>query len=1518
MNNSKKKIILNIKREYKNLKKFDKDLEKNYNSILGNYKNILLRNDINDSKILKNPFNKKLKKIIKNKNNILLTYQINYAVELMKNIKDSQKSNEQIIKNNLFHKYKELLNQSKRRIRNVKKIGVDIPENNIFNINLEQEKKNINIFKRDPFYHIENDLLDIEYNGEDDEEIYEEFPYFENEYIDDEGDIYEESNILVKTAITQSLKGKVKYIKFDNTNKEKIKPYELLTKEENINTLVKEIIENTKDMKSINLSLIPTVEFVPNPNKENYENFNTVKYIKSHYTPIYDLTPENIKQAIKNLAEECEDACDDIIAAHSFVSIAGCDGAGVSVGATSQLSGSSYIELPEIIQKKNAVINVKNEDQNCFLYSVLCHFKHKENVKHLERVSIYKKILNTLNLEYIEEEHTEKIKNKYIDTMTLKEIKEYEYEHLEEEKEKLNLNKTKKVMIQMPMAFNDIRKFEKINSDKNISINVYGYTIEKVKKDNTEVDKVIFCVRHISNEIKENHINLLYIEDDERNGHYCYITDMSRLLNKTHNYSKKSNLDKSYFCLKCLKKSKTEEESKNHMIYCGRIDDKTACIMPAPERRTLKFKNIGRQHEVEFIIYGDFEAITKIDIEKKGDKTQQYQRHIPVSFCLYLNCNVSDELNELVIYSSEDEKDLMNKFFETIIYFKEKVENIIKTVKPINKLTQEEKEKHDKNKNCNFCKKEYTKKNIKVRDHCHITGNYRQALCNSCNLLYRMPKHIPIIFHNLKNYDSNFIFNHFGLFHRKYECIYEISGISGGSHDKFLCFNIKNKKSEYYSVSLNFIDSFQFLSSSLEDLVEKLPISNMKQTKNYHKNLNSHQFNLIITKGVFPYDWFNNYEKMEKKRLPTYKKFYSQMNKRNIDQKLYMKACDVWNSFNMNNFKDYHDLYLITDVLLLCDCFNDFRKSAINCYNLDPANYISLPSYSLDAMLKYTEINIQLLDNQDLYELFETNNRGGICSVGSSKHEIANNKYMVDYDENLPSSYDAYIDANNLYGWAMMQKLPFGGIKIIQENIFDKEEIKKSIEFIKNHDFENSDIGYNFEIDVIIDVEYHDYYKNFAPFCVSRNVKYEELSDIQKDILKSLSKKQSKSKKLIMDFTEKNDYLIHGRLLQYFLKLGGVIITKIKKVIQYNQSDFLYKYVKFNSEMRAKAKSDSEKDFYKLCVNAVYGKMLESVRKHCDTLFLDSTQIKKYNKVSNRNLIKNINIIDEDFCIIQKKKDYHILNKPIFIGFSILEISKLLIYKHIYDKLIPRYGLNNFKIIYGDTDSIIFKVFTEDFYSDMIKYEDDYDLSEMKNKIFLDENGKPKYNKNKKIPGPFKCESHGVPIKSVVILSAKMYAYEKAEMKEEYIFEEEKKQKEGNYEVEKDYGISRRCKGTKKYIVRDELTYNNYIDVLYNKKNIDKYNNGIRSKDFKISSLTVLKTALCCYDDKKYMIDEKTCVPYGHYSLLKKDVNNDIKKKNYILKESLKKKYYDYIYNKKYINNEIIKRNASRATGLAA
>ena len=145
---------------------------------------------------------------------------------------------------------------------------------------------------------------------------------------------------------------------------------------------------------------------------------------------------------------------------------------------------------------------------------------------------------------------------------------------------------------------------------------------------------------------------------------------------------------------------------------------------------------------------------------------------------------------------------------------------------------------------------------------------------------------------------------------------------------------------------------------------------------------------------------------------------------------------------NCKTFKDYHLLYLKCDVLLLADVFENFRKTCIQYYELDPSNYISAPSLAWDAMLLKTEIELDLIMDLEMLEMIEKMKRGGLCFVGSKRHVKANNHYLEDFDETKPENYLMYWDANNLYGHAMRQVLPYKGLNF--KTIIDLEGMRGS------------------------------------------------------------------------------------------------------------------------------------------------------------------------------------------------------------------------------------------------------------------------------------------------------------------------------------------------------------------------------------------------------------------------------------------------------------------------------------------
>ena len=169
----------------------------------------------------------------------------------------------------------------------------------------------------------------------------------------------------------------------------------------------------------------------------------------------------------------------------------------------------------------------------------------------------------------------------------------------------------------------------------------------------------------------------------------------------------------------------------------------------------------------------------------------------------------------------------------------------------------------------------------------------------------------------------------------------------------------------------------------------------------------------------------DSFERFDETSLPPQEAFYSSLSDEGITDDDYKHAQEVWDTFDCRNIGDYHDLYLKTDVLLLADVFENFRKTAMATYGLDPVHYYTLPGYSWDCLLKCTNIELEQITEPDMYLFVEKGLRGGISMV-SHRHAIANNPQMQNFNPEQPTSYLMYLDSNNLCGWAMSQPMPTG------------------------------------------------------------------------------------------------------------------------------------------------------------------------------------------------------------------------------------------------------------------------------------------------------------------------------------------------------------------------------------------------------------------------------------------------------------------------------------------------------------
>ena len=309
-------------------------------------------------------------------------------------------------------------------------------------------------------------------------------------------------------------------------------------------------------------------------------------------------------------------------------------------------------------------------------------------------------------------------------------------------------------------------------------------------------------------------------------------------------------------------------------------------------------------------------------------------------------------------------------------------------------------------------------------------------------------------------------------------------------------------------------------------------------------------------------DW----DKFKETKLPPREAFYSKLNMSGAGTKDYEYARRVWKEFGLKDLGEYHDLYLKTDVILLANVFEAFRKVCLKKLWIGSCSLYTAFGLAWKACLKKTGVGLKLLLDPDMLSMFERGIRGGITQ-SVHRWAKANNPYMgSSYNLNERTNYLQYLDANNLYGWAMSQPLATGGFKWVKVKPKEMSKLAK----LKNK-------GYLLEVDVKYPKELHDSHNDLPFMCKKLKINGVE--------------------KLVPNLYDKVKYVIHIRALNQALK-HGLILEKIHRAIKFDQSDWMKEYIDFNTKLRTKAKNDFEKDFYKLMNNSVFGKTMENIRKH--------------------------------------------------------------------------------------------------------------------------------------------------------------------------------------------------------------------------------------------------------------------------------------------------------------------------------
>ncbi|KAL9958234.1 hypothetical protein ACROYT_G035222 [Oculina patagonica] len=627
-------------------------------------------------------------------------------------------------------------------------------------------------------------------------------------------------------------------------------------------------------------------------------------------------------------------------------------------------------------------------------------------------------------------------------------------------------------------------------------------------------------------------------------------------------------------------------------------------------------------------------------------------------------------------------------------------------------MTEEEhKEAAEEQDDCLCCGQPLLRQNFKdsVKDHCHITGKYRGAAHNACNLKMRIkPKtdQIPVVFHNLRGYDAHHLMQ-------------AMSKLSQATQKEVKC--VANNMEKYITFSfggLRFIDSLNFLQGSLDSLVSATPKESLKITKviskinseknaEFGKKSENHKkaeieknAELLYKKGIYPYEYMDSWDRFIETSLPEKEKFYSKLNDEHITEKEYDHAKSVWEAFGCKTLGDYHDLYVKTDVTLLADVFENFRNICQEKYGLDPAHYFTSPGLSWDALLKKTGVQLELLTDSEMHLFVERGIRGGI-SIVRKRYAKANNHYVEGYDPNKPKKYIMYLDANNLYGWAMSNPLPKSGFR--WKRVMPTEnEIMRKKEFAKT--------GWILEVDLEYPAELHEEHNSYPLAPEKKKISEELYSDYQKKLKDKLELKLPDSEKLVLTLEDKSNYVVHYRNLQFYLE-QGMKLKRVHRVLEFEQECWMEPYIRMNTEFRKNAKNDFEKNFYKLMNNSVFGKTMENLRNRVDIKIVRSDEINKIRKLVASPLYSRHVVFSNDLVGIDMRKSKLVLNKPVYTGMTILDVSKILMYDFFYNHLKKIYGPRS-NLLYTDTDSLLMEIETEDIYKDIEKNKDLYDTSD--------------------------------------------------------------------------------------------------------------------------------------------------------------------------------------------------------------
>ena len=1117
------------------------------------------------------------------------------------------------------------------------------------------------------------------------------------------------------------------------------------------------------------------------------------------------------------------------------------------------------------------------------------------------------------------------------------------YKSCEEFKVKLNTSHL------FPMSYQHadlIQQFEDLN---HVSINILEF-IPEVYEQNCKLKLHEDIWRH--RYMTKKNINSTNVEDFHRKHiNMIFITDYNDILYLYESKGEKLPVYKSHYimiddpielaspwreknsymlqCVKCIKFHPACKKKTMTHEQCGEYNkkillrhyEKNQChfqesiyVMPKEEDRQLRYNKYFTAYAKKYCIYVDFETLNVKSgkIEKHWIKADdldfkenilltnhvlvsaRYIVHATDSLC---KTDFTDQYHgKSEQFIDNDPQVVLNKllFALTTLTTELSIEIMRKTTIDESSLTEEDIIRLNGQTKCFVCNNEFkdAKDRHKHHDHSKEKNNIVGYACQRCNQQMTDPQRqgIPILFHNGAKYDWKIILKGIGNFIEKYPQSNkdEIKPLALSS-ENFITFRWRD---------MIFLDSIKFMSNSLSEIVKTLTPQQMEIAKDlYRRNgiTDDKMIDILSRKNVFPYLWFDSYDKLNATSLPGEEHFEKNDKGENED---YDYAIKAWNILKCKTFKDYHDMYLLADVVLLAACFQAFRETVYDKYRSDPAYYIGLPGLSWSLAMKTCSKVIELINNQEDYLVFQESLQGGIVQVCQ--------RYAKKTDKNLIH----YFDANGLYATILeKKKLPY---KLIDKKMYDfayeglNEFSERKIEELVR----KNEHCYFFIVDAEFQREYMDRYpgiKDLPFFPQKITVNEKMLSDMQNRQTKKYELKNNDTEKLAVTWNKTENYLVHMELLLMALR-NGYKLTGIHGYYKFEHDYIFADYIADNNNDKKQATiagNEFKRELSKLLSNIIYGKTIQNVLHHKD---FEVIQFNGWNQRSRLNAIKSIKYahrISDHLMIVEKDKSRTSLNMPIFIGKAVLDLSKAHMYDFFHNCFMRHYKTG--RLIYMDTDSFILEIpDTEKGFNDFVlknknrfdfkgfdnpKYPYYDELQKIKKQVEdeiredLPELEDDKKSWDKKVntlyeikigcgePGLFKSETKWASLTEFVALRPKQYSF---------IDEYGKK--------------SMKSKGINKKAVKLHISHQQMVDqVLKDVAEVGCKMDHFVSKKCDMYLEYVYKRALINYEDKRYWLDSIYSLPYGHPWI--EDIISKRSTVNNVVKKLQGDDQYEYVLN---------------------